>query len=103
MQEAIIFLLKTAGLGFVTGFVFGYLFKKVSKIILFLAAVAVVLVFVLGHNEILDIDWLALKEKGKEFFDEYFHRYSDRFRVFLRNVPFTVGLIIGALIGLKKG
>lgn len=103
MQEAIIFLLKTTGLGIVTGFVFGYLFKKVSKIILFLAAVVVVLVFVLGHNEILDIDWLSLKEQGKEFFDEYLHRYSQRFRVFLRNMPFTFGLIVGAVIGLKKG
>lgn len=103
MQEAILFLLKTIGLGIITGFVFGYLFKKVSKIILFLAAVIVVLVFVLGHNEILDIDWLKLIDKGRDFFEQYFYNYQDRFRLLLRNLPFTIGLIIGLIIGLKKG
>jgi uncharacterized membrane protein (Fun14 family) len=102
MMESGSFLLKTLGLGLVTGFVFGYLFKKVSKIVLFVVAVVIVLVFVLGHNEILEIDWLSLKDRSSELFDTYFNRYNERLRIFLRNIPFTIGLIIGALIGLKK-
>lgn len=103
MMEAILFLLKTLGLGLVTGFVFGFLFKKISKIVLFIVAVVIVLVFVLGHNEIIEIDWLSLKDRSTELFDTYFDHYNERLRIFLRNVPFTIGLIIGALIGLKKG
>ncbi len=103
MNEILSFLLKTVGLGLLTGFVFGYLFKKIAKIVLFLSALVVVLVVVLGHNEILKIDWLAIKERYQEFFDPFFQNYSDRLRVFMRNTPFTIGLILGVIVGLKKG
>ncbi len=96
-------LLKTLGLGLLTGFVFGFLFKKIAKIVLFLIALGVVLVVVLGHNEILDIDWLSTKEAYQDVFQNQFNEYSQRLRVLMRNTPFAVGVIIGALIGLKKG
>jgi len=103
MNDVIITLLKTAGLGLLTGFVFGFLFKKIAKIVLFLVALVVVLVVVLGHNEILQIDWLSTKEQFQAFFDNHFEQYSERMRIFMQNTPFVIGLIIGGLVGLKKG
>jgi len=103
MNEAFLFFLQTLGLGLLTGFVFGYLFKKISKIILFIAAIIIILVVVLGHNEILQIDWLSIKNKGINLFSDYLNVYNERLRIFLQNVPFTIGLIVGGLIGLKKG
>ncbi len=103
MNELVITLLKTAGLGLLTGFVFGFLFKKITKIVLFLVALLVVLVVVLGHNEILQIDWLSSKDQFQAFFDNHFEHYSERMRMFMQNTPFSVGLIIGGLVGLKNG
>ncbi len=111
MAEISGLLLKTVGLGLLTGFVFGYLFKKVTKIIFFLIAIAVVLVFILGHNEILDIDWLATKDSFQHVFDRYIgdevenqvQQYSERMKVILSNLPFTISLIIGVFVGLSKG
>ncbi len=103
MAEIPVLLLKTVGLGLLTGFVFGFLFKKVAKIVLFLLALGVVLVVVLGHNEILDIDWLSTTEAYQEVFKDRFDEYSSRLRILMRNAPFAIGVVIGALIGLKKG
>jgi uncharacterized membrane protein (Fun14 family) len=103
MDETIIFFLKTLGLGLLTGFIFGYLFKKVTKIVIFLIALAVILVVVLGHNEILEIDWLSINDKGLELFDQYADEHGEHIKIFLHNAPFTIGLIIRGLIGLNKG
>jgi uncharacterized membrane protein (Fun14 family) len=103
MDKTLIFLLKTLGLGLLTGFLFGYLFKKVTKIVIILLALIVVLVVVLGHNEILEIDWLSIKDKGIALFDRYANQYDERIQIFLRNAPFTIGLIVGGLIGFNKG
>ncbi len=103
MEETLTFLFQTLGLGLLTGFVFGFLFKKVAKIVLFLVAVVVVVVIVFGHNEILDIDWLSTKERYQGLFSQYFNHYSDRLKMFMINTPFFIGLIIGGLVGLKKG
>ena len=99
----IIFLLKTLGLGLLTGFLIGYFFKKISKLLILFLAIGVVAVFVLGHNEILEIDWLAVKDSGQELFSKLATNYGDRIEVFLRNLPFVIGLIIGGIIGLNKG
>lgn len=87
MNETILFLLKTLGLGLLTGFVIGFLFKKISKILILIIAVGIVAVFVLGHNEILDIDWLAIKESGQQLFSGLIDKYGERVEVFLRNIP----------------
>lgn len=103
MAEIPVLLLKTVGLGLLTGFVFGFLFKKVAKVVLFLIALVVVLVVVLGHNEILEIDWLSTAETYQDIFQERFDDYSQRLQILMRNAPFAIGVIVGALIGLKKG
>ncbi|MFW5982865.1 MAG: FUN14 domain-containing protein [bacterium] len=103
MNEAVLFLLKTLGLGLLTGFLIGYLFKKISKLLILILAIGVVAVFLLGHNEILEINWLAIKESGQDFFSGMVDKYGDRIEVFLRNLPFVIGLIVGGLIGLNKG
>lgn len=103
MNEALTFLLQTLGLGLLTGFLLGYLFKKVTKVLIFLAGLVIVVVFVFGHNEILEIDWLSTKDRFHGLFDEYFDQYSDRLKNFLRNAPFLIGLIVGGLFGLVKG
>lgn len=104
MEDILIFWLKTLGLGLLTGFLIGYLFKKVSKIVLFIAAVIVVLVFVFGMNDILiDIDWLSLAENSKEVIDENIDEYKQQLSIWLKNLPFAIGIIAGFLYGLKKG
>jgi uncharacterized membrane protein (Fun14 family) len=103
MDNVLMFLLKTVGLGLITGFVFGFLFKRISKIVLFIVAVIVVVVFVLGHNEVLDIAWLSIKDYAPTVRDYLTENYEDRVLVFLQNTPFTLGVIVGVLYGLKKG
>lgn len=101
MNEALIFLLKTLVLGAVTGFVVGYLFKKLSKAVAIIAAIFVVTIFVLGHNELLNIDWLSVKETGNELYLQIFKKYEARLILFFRNIPFILGFIIGGILGLK--
>lgn len=102
MESTLIFLLKTIGLGLLTGFVFGVLFKKVSKMILFFIALIVVLVQVLGFNDILNIDWLSLKNNGQEIVEKSMSVGAARFKLFLTNAPFVLGLIVGFIFGLKR-
>jgi uncharacterized membrane protein (Fun14 family) len=101
MNEVLLFLLKTLLLGLVTGFVAGYLFKKISKAVVIIAAIIVVAIFVLGHNELLNIDWLSVKETGNELYLQIFKKYEARLILFFRNIPFVLGFIIGSILGLK--
>ena len=78
MSDPIVFLIKTLGLGLLTGYVLGYLFKKTAKILIFLLALFVVIVFVLGHNEIMDIEWLAVKSMYQTSIEPYVEQYSAR-------------------------
>lgn len=103
MPSTVVFLLKTLGLGILIGFVLGYLFKKVSKIVILLLAIAVILVVVFGHNDILKIDWLSIKDQSFDVFNNYFKGYNEKLMVLLRNIPFAIGFVIGGVVGLKKG
>ncbi|MFW5804463.1 MAG: FUN14 domain-containing protein [bacterium] len=103
MNTIPLFLLKTLGLGLLTGFLAGFLFKKISKLLVILIVIGVVAVFVLGHNEILNIDWLSVKETSNELYMKYLSQYEERLSIFFRNIPFVVGFILGAIFGIKKG
>ena len=103
MNESLSFLLKTLGIGLLVGLSIGYLFKKISKIVLFVAAVIVILVFVFGHNEIITTNWLSVKDQAIEVMNRHSDNISGRATVLLTNLPFSFGLIVGGWMGLKKG
>lgn len=96
------FILKSVGMGLLVGFVLGFLFKKVSKIALFLIAVVLIGLVLLGQNEIINIGWLTLKEQSNVL-TENAGQYRDSISLLFRNVPFGIGVIVGSFIGLRKG
>ncbi len=96
------FLLKSLGMGLLIGFVLGFLFKKVSKIAIFLIAVLLIGLVLLGQNEIINIGWLTLKEQSNVLMEQA-GQYRGSVNMIFRNVPFAIGIIMGALFGLKKG
>lgn len=69
----------------------------------FIIALIIVLVVVLGHNEIMEIEWLAAKTIYQNSIEPGLQQYSERLNVFFRNMPFTIGFIVGSLYGLKRG
>lgn len=103
MPDSILFLAKTVGLGLLIGFVIGYLFKKISKLIVVILAIVIITFLLLGHNEVFSFDWLAITNQSEALFNPYFEEYSDTARKWLRNTPFAIGLVIGGLWGLSKG
>ena len=65
-MDAIIFALKSGGIGLLSGIAIGFISKKVSKVIVFMIAVAFILIQVAIYNGYLNIDWLTWKETAVE-------------------------------------
>ncbi len=84
------------------GFILGYLFKKISKIIVVVVAVLLIGLVLLGQNEIINIGWLALRENS-DLLVEQAGYYQGSIGLLFRNGPFSIGIIIGAILGLIKG
>ena len=102
-MDAIIFALKSAGIGLLSGLIIGFISKKVSKILVFMIAAAFILIQLAIYNGYLNIDWLTWKDTAVEIVKQTKIPTASLQSVIMRNVPFSVAAIIGFLFGFKKG
>lgn len=102
-MDAIIFALKSGGIGLLSGIAIGFISKKVSKVIVFMIAVAFILIQVAIYNGYLNIDWLTWKETAVEMVKQTKIPTASLQSIIMRNIPFSVAAIIGFIFGFKKG
>lgn len=103
MDENILFLLKTGGFGFVTGFVIGYAFKKLSKFLVIIVGLILIGTQLLVYNGIISINWSILESASKDIFTNQEGSFETIKSVLLVNLPFAGAAGLGFLLGLKKG
>ena len=103
MQDQIFFILKSAGIGLLSGIVVGFISKKVSIILVFFLAVAFVLLQIAIYNGYIHVDWLSLKETALNAVKNADISTTSLKVIILRNLPFSIVAIAGFIFGLKKG
>lgn len=103
MNENILFLIKTSIFGFVTGFIIGYAFKKVSKIFVIIIGFILIGLQLLVYNGIININWTIIESSTKIIFADQYCSLEKVKSILLVNLPLAGGAGIGFLLGLKKG
>jgi uncharacterized membrane protein (Fun14 family) len=103
MEENLFFYFKTGGFGFVTGFVIGYAFKKLSKILVIIVGLILIGTQLLVYNGIISINWSILESTTKDIISNQQWSLEKLKSVLLVNLPFAGAAGLGLLIGLKKG
>lgn len=103
MDENIIFLLKTGGFGFITGFVIGYAFKKLSKFLIIIVGLILIVIQLLVYNGIISINWSIIETSTKDIFTNQEGAFETIKSVLLVNFPFAGAAGFGFLLGLKNG
>lgn len=93
---------------FGVSFLIGFLFKKYFKIIFISLVVAGLLVFVLHHNNMLTIDWAAIKACGGFGPEADMHTIVKSFGMQLvdwikENVLVAIASAVGFLLGYTLG
>lgn len=101
-SDLALYYFQTVVFGFLTGFVIGYVFKKISKFIIILLGIILILQ-ILVFNGIIDIDWGLIKSVTKPIYSNKGVILDTLKRIFLINIPFAVSAGLGFLLGLKKG
>ena len=106
-MDAILFVLKTLGIGLVAGIIVGFLSKKISKLIIFFALLIVVLLQVAAYKGYITIDWLSWKDTAIDVVKNTVKDTeipTDSIKnILMKNIPFSVAAIIGFIFGFKKG
>ncbi len=103
MEGNSLFYLKTGGLGFITGFVIGYAFKKISKFIVIIMGLILIGVQLLVYNGIISINWTIIESSAEDIFANQEWSLEKLKSILLVNLPFAGAAGIGFLLGLKKG
>ena len=103
METSISFYLKIGGIGLVTGFVIGYAFKKISKLLVIILGFILIGTQLLVYNGIINVDWAIIESLTKEIISNQDLSLGSIKQVLLVNLPFTAAAGIGFLLGLKKG
>lgn len=103
MEENLLFYLKTGGFGFVTGFLIGYAFKKLSKSLVIIVGLLLIGTQLMVYNGIISINWSILESASKDIFTNHEGTFESIKSVLLVNLPFAGAAGIGLLLGLKKG
>lgn len=101
--DAIIFILKLVGIGLLTGALLGFIFKKVSKMLVFIIAVVLILVQLAVYNGYIQVDWLYWKDTAVEAVRHAKIPSVSIKEIAMRNLPFSIGAIIGFIFGFSKG
>ena len=99
--EKIQFIALTALTGFAIGFLATFLGVKISKFLIMVGLILLI-VFYLFVNGSFEIDWLNIKTVFEAKVDSLGNDINSVKRLLLRNIPLTIGVIIGAFYGLKK-
>ncbi|MCW8850009.1 MAG: FUN14 domain-containing protein [Melioribacteraceae bacterium] len=102
-MDAIIFALKSGGIGLLSGIAVGFISKKVSKIMVFMIALAFILIQVAIYNGYISVDWLSWKDTAVEMAKRTKLPTASIQNIIMRNIPFSVAAIIGFIFGFKKG
>ncbi len=102
-MDIILFALKTAGIGLLTGVAIGYLSKKISKLLIFLIALAFIFLQVAIYNNYIHVDWLSWKDTAVEVVKQTEIPTSSIRDIIFRNIPFSISALVGFIFGFKKG
>lgn len=102
-MEVILFILKSAGIGLLSGVAVGFISKKISKIAVFFIAVAFILIQVAIYNGYIEIDWLSWKDTAVNAMKETKLPTASLKEIIMRNIPFSVAALVGFIFGFKKG
>ena len=100
--NAIIFILKLVGIGLLTGVLLGFIFKKVSKILVFIIAIVLILVQLAVYNGYIQVDCLYWKDTAVEAVKHAKIPSVSIKEIVMRNLPFSIGAIIGFIFGFSK-
>lgn len=103
MDENFFFYLKTGGFGFITGFIIGYAFKKLSKFLVIIVGLILICTQLLVYNGIISVNWAILESTTKDIISNQQWSLEKLKSVLLVNLPFAGAAGIGFLLGLKKG
>jgi len=101
--EAILFIIKSGGIGLLSGVAVGFISKKMSKIAVFFLAVVFILVQVAIYNGYIEIDWLSWKDTAIEAVKQTKLPTSSMKEIIMRNIPFSIAALVGFIFGFKKG
>lgn len=101
MFDNIQFIFFTTLTGFIVGFVATYLGLKISKFLLIIGAI-LLLIFYVFVNGNFQFDWNNMLESFVAENDIFGYGISSIRNLLMRNVPLTVGVIIGIYYGFKK-
>ena len=102
-ENVLPFILKSAGIGFIIGFIIGIAFKKLSKFIVIVIGVLIIFLQILVYNNIIEIDWLSLKEHSENVSNQFNTSKEFLRNISITNLPFSTTSIIGFIFGVKKG
>ena len=101
MFENIQFILFTALTGFIIGFVATYLGLKISKFLLIVGIILLVIFYVFVNGN-FQLDWNNIYETFTAKKDIFGYGVSSIRSLLMRNIPLTIGVIIGIIYGFKK-
>jgi uncharacterized membrane protein (Fun14 family) len=103
MEGNLLFYLKTGGFGFITGFIIGYAFKKISKFLVIMLGLILIGVQLLVYNGIISVNWNIIESSAKDIFTNQDWSFEKLKSILLVNLPFAGASGFGFLLGLKKG
>jgi uncharacterized membrane protein (Fun14 family) len=101
--DAIIFILKLVAIGLLTGVLLGFIVKKVSKMLVLIVAAVLILVQLAVYNGYIQVDWLYWKDTAVEAVKHTKIPSVSIKEIAMRNLPFSIGAIIGFIFGFSKG
>ena len=102
-MDGLIFALKSGGIGLLSGIVIGFISKKISKVMVFMIALAFVLLQIAIYNGYIQVDWLSWKDTAVAVVKQTKLPTASLQNIIMRNIPFSIAAIIGFIFGFKKG
>ena len=102
MSEILSPLAYQLGIGGIGGFVVGYAFKKISKLIIVLIGVFIIALLYLGTSGIININYEALW-KALEGSFSFASQAASWLIGLISLLPFMGSFIVGFLLGFKLG
>ena len=99
--DKIQFVLFTALTGFIMGFLATYLGVKISKVLLFIGVILLIVFYVFVNGNI-EFSWNSITEVFSSQRNLFDSSVSSIRNILMRNIPLTVGVILGVFYGFKK-
>ncbi len=99
--DKIQFVLFTALTGFIIGFLTTYLGIKISKMLLIIGVILIVIFYLLVNGN-FELNWNSIYQAITSQKDWFSSSISSIRNLLMRNIPLTIGVIIGVIYGFKK-